>query len=192
MITDSRQMVRLFFEPLWDKYEGSVRLGTLARLRRSQWESAEVIRNRQNARLQKMVRHAVATSPFYRERFEQARNRPSASGLNFRSGGPAVADQNRRARKPGRHPVHDLCRGPAGRKPRPAGRPARPSGSIATAGASKCGRARPSGRTNGRAGDWASPWPRSGAIRPGRVTLKNRLRLLAQGPGHLPGHHARR
>ena len=72
MIRIPDSMVRGLFEPLWDRYEGSVRLETLARLRRSQWESAKVISGHQEAMLQKMLRHAVASSPFYKERFGQA------------------------------------------------------------------------------------------------------------------------
>jgi len=71
-------MVRRVFEPLWDAYEGSVRLKTLAHLRQTQFLSPEEIRAEQGRRLQAMVQHAVTTSPFYRERFAAAGIDPAA------------------------------------------------------------------------------------------------------------------
>ncbi len=65
-------IVRHVTEPAWDLYEGSVRLRTLRELRRSQWLTADALRTRQEQGLQAMVRHAAATSPFYRERFAAA------------------------------------------------------------------------------------------------------------------------
>ncbi|HPF70040.1 MAG TPA: phenylacetate--CoA ligase family protein [Candidatus Krumholzibacteria bacterium] len=65
-------LVRTVFEPLWDRYEGSVRLRTLNELRQSQWLPADTVRARQEAGLQAIVRHAAATSRFYRERFRAA------------------------------------------------------------------------------------------------------------------------
>ncbi|MFN2371526.1 MAG: phenylacetate--CoA ligase family protein [Candidatus Krumholzibacteriia bacterium] len=65
-------IVRTVCEPAWDLYEGSVRLRTLRELRQSQWLPAAALQARQEAGLQAMVRHAAATSPFYRERFAAA------------------------------------------------------------------------------------------------------------------------
>ncbi len=64
--------VRHLFEPLWDRYESSQRLRTLAHLRRTQWLPAATIKAEQDAKLQRMVRHATATSSFYRARFAEA------------------------------------------------------------------------------------------------------------------------
>ncbi len=60
------------FEPLWDRYEGSRRLRTLRALQRSQWWSPEELEAARSQRLQEMVAHAAATSPFYAERFAAA------------------------------------------------------------------------------------------------------------------------
>ena len=65
-------LVRNVFHPLWDRYEGSVRLRNLRALRRSQFDSPDAIHARQGQELAVMVRHAAATSPFYRERFASA------------------------------------------------------------------------------------------------------------------------
>ena len=71
-------LVRGVFEPLWDRYEGSQRLRTLDRLRRSQWLPAAELAADQAVRLQAMVRHACATCPFYRDRFAAAGIDPAA------------------------------------------------------------------------------------------------------------------
>jgi phenylacetate-coenzyme A ligase PaaK-like adenylate-forming protein len=65
-------LVRNFFEPLWDIYEGSVRLKTLHHLRESQFHSPEQILEEQNRKLGIMVRHAARTSPFHGQRFRDA------------------------------------------------------------------------------------------------------------------------
>ena len=65
-------LVRHVFEPLWDLYEGSVRLKTLREMRASQFWPRERILALQSERLNRMVRHAAATSPFHRERFAAA------------------------------------------------------------------------------------------------------------------------
>jgi len=62
-------MVRRVFEPLWDAYEGSVRLKTLAELRQTQYWLPADLRAQQDRRLRAMVRHAVDTCLFYRDRF---------------------------------------------------------------------------------------------------------------------------
>ncbi len=71
-------LVRSFFEPLWDVYEGSVRLKTLRSLRRTQFHSPERIRAEQDRMLALIVGHAVRTSPFYRRRFAEAGIDPAA------------------------------------------------------------------------------------------------------------------
>ncbi len=78
MIRLPDSLVRHLFEPLWDRYEGSVRLATLARLRQSQWRSRAEIEAGQNLLLRQLVSHAAATSPFYRSRFAKAGIEPSA------------------------------------------------------------------------------------------------------------------
>jgi len=77
MIRIPDKMVRHLFEPMWDLYEGSVRLATLNRLRRTQWLSPEEIVAAQEKKLQLMIRHAADTCPFYRERFAGAGVDPS-------------------------------------------------------------------------------------------------------------------
>ncbi len=71
-------LVRAVFEPLWDRYEGSVRLRTLRDLRRAQWRPQAELEAAQRQALQKMVAHACRTSPFYRDRFAAAGVDPSA------------------------------------------------------------------------------------------------------------------
>jgi len=65
-------LVREVFEPLWDTYEGSVRLKTLRHLQRTQYHAAQEIRRAQDRALSRLVAHAVETCPFYRERFDAA------------------------------------------------------------------------------------------------------------------------
>ncbi len=65
-------LVRNIFEPLWDTYERSVRLATLHRLRKTQFYTHDQILLKQNRRLRAVVQHAASTSPFYRNRFDEA------------------------------------------------------------------------------------------------------------------------
>lgn len=65
-------LVRNVFEPLWDVYEGSVRLQTLKILQRTQYYSAAQIRAAQDEALTRIVSHAASTCPFYRQRFAEA------------------------------------------------------------------------------------------------------------------------
>ncbi len=65
-------LVRELFEPLWDKYENSVRLATLRKLEKSQWLPAKDLQAASNKKLRLMCEHAVATSTFYNRRFAQA------------------------------------------------------------------------------------------------------------------------
>lgn len=71
-------LVREVFHPLWDVYEGSVRLKTLRELRRTQFDDPETIRRRQDEALGRIVRHAVGTCPFHRRRFADAGIDPAA------------------------------------------------------------------------------------------------------------------
>jgi phenylacetate-CoA ligase len=66
------------FEPAWDLYDRSVRLRTLRELRRTQWDTPEAVRRRQEQALQVMLRHAAATCAFYRDRFAAAGLDPAA------------------------------------------------------------------------------------------------------------------
>jgi len=71
-------LVQKVFEPLWDSYEGSVRLKTLRDLEKSQWLSPGDLLTAANLKLGLMCEHAASTSPFYRKRFEDAGISPSA------------------------------------------------------------------------------------------------------------------
>lgn len=71
------RIVGRVFEPLWDLYEGSVRLKTKKELDRSQWWPAERLQAMANDKLRRMCEHAVRTSPFYRDRFSRAGIDPS-------------------------------------------------------------------------------------------------------------------
>ncbi len=59
------------FEPLWDAYEGSVRLKTMRELAARQFDTPEALRERRSTRLAAVVREA-ATMPFWRDRFVAA------------------------------------------------------------------------------------------------------------------------
>lgn len=72
------KIVQSVFEPLWDVYEGSVRLKTLKELERSQWLSPEDMQAAANLKLGLMCEHAFSTSPFYRRRFEESGITPSS------------------------------------------------------------------------------------------------------------------
>ncbi len=65
-------MVAAVFEPVWDRYENSVRLASLRSLRQAQWQSLDDYEKHQCAELKKIIRHAVDTCPFYRDRFTAA------------------------------------------------------------------------------------------------------------------------
>jgi len=65
-------LVRQLFQPLWDVYEGSVRLKTMGELEKSQWLSIDELQAAANTKLGLLCRHAVETSSFYRERFAEA------------------------------------------------------------------------------------------------------------------------
>jgi len=71
-------LVSGIFEPAWDLYDRSARLKTLRELRRTQWDTPEVVRARQETALRTMVAHAASTCAFYRERFAAAGLDPRA------------------------------------------------------------------------------------------------------------------
>src|SRR5260221_4424551 len=66
----------LFQKVLFPAWESRLRrrptLGHLSRLERTQWCSAEELRDFQDAELQKLLRHAWAHAPHYRRRVEEA------------------------------------------------------------------------------------------------------------------------
>lgn len=64
--------VRHVSEPLWDLYEGSVRLRTYRKLKKTQWASSRTLADAQNRMLRDICRHAAATSTLYRDRFHAA------------------------------------------------------------------------------------------------------------------------
>jgi phenylacetate-CoA ligase len=65
-------------EPAWDCFERSVRLSTYRRLERDQFDAPAALATRRARRLNRIVRHAYATSPFYRERLDEAGIDPAA------------------------------------------------------------------------------------------------------------------
>jgi len=65
-------------EPAWDLYERSVRLRTYRRLELDQFDTPGALADRRAKRLNLIVRHAAATSPFYRRRFDAAGIDPAA------------------------------------------------------------------------------------------------------------------
>lgn len=66
------------FEPAWDLYERSVRLRTFRALARHQYDPPEVLAARQRQRLNALLQHAAATSPFHRRRLKAAGIEPEA------------------------------------------------------------------------------------------------------------------
>lgn len=72
-------LVRHISEPLWDLYERSARLSSLRRLRRFQYYPTVQVRLRQDERLAPILRHAAATSEYYRERFAAVGFRPGSA-----------------------------------------------------------------------------------------------------------------
>lgn len=64
-------------EPVWDLYEGSVRLRTFRQLARSQFDAPEALASRRQQRLGALVRHAADQSPFHARRLRAAGIDPS-------------------------------------------------------------------------------------------------------------------
>ncbi len=71
-------LVGRIMEPAWDLYERSVRLRTCHRLALDQYDAPAALARRRGIRLNRIVRHAVATSPFHRRRFADAGLDPAA------------------------------------------------------------------------------------------------------------------
>jgi phenylacetate-CoA ligase len=65
-------LIRTVIGPLWARWERSPYLRHYRRLVRSQYDTPEVIRDRQWATVQAMLRHAYDAVPFYRRRFDEA------------------------------------------------------------------------------------------------------------------------
>ncbi len=65
-------LVARLWEPLWDLKERSVRLQTYRELYRHQFDDPSSLAVRRRRRLQALLRHAMATSPFHRERLRAA------------------------------------------------------------------------------------------------------------------------
>lgn len=169
--------VRHLFEPLWDRYEGSRRLATLARLRASQWRPAAEIRADQEAALRRLVRHAAATCPFYRERFAAAGIDPERVGsIADLAGLPLLTKADVRERTP---EILSGAFAPA------ALVPAKTGGSTGEALRVFCDRAGIERRAGAalRADEWSGwrlgqPMAAVWGNPPVPRTLKNRLRLL--------------
>lgn len=90
------------FEPLWDLYERSVRLRTYRSLRDRQFDPPEALAERRVRRLGRIVRHAAATSPFYRDRFAAAGIDPAAvRDISDLAGLPPLTKADVRANTPG-------------------------------------------------------------------------------------------
>jgi len=70
--------VGLVVEPAWDLYERSVRLDTFRSLARDQFDAPSALARRRAERLNRIVRHAAATSPFHRRRLAEAGIDPAA------------------------------------------------------------------------------------------------------------------
>jgi phenylacetate-CoA ligase len=69
--------IRHVLYPLWEVKNRSRRLSIAAQLERSQYESIDVLRDRQWRALQRLVAHAYATCPFYRTRFDERGLKPA-------------------------------------------------------------------------------------------------------------------
>src|SRR5947209_16669596 len=65
-------LIRPFVGPLWAWWERSPYLRHYRRLKRTQFDQPDTIRARQWAAARAIVRHAYATVPFYRDRFDAA------------------------------------------------------------------------------------------------------------------------
>lgn len=69
-------LIRTAIGPLWAKWERSSYLRHYRVLKKTQFDSPEVVRARQWERIKSLLHHAYATVPFYRERFDQKGIRP--------------------------------------------------------------------------------------------------------------------
>jgi phenylacetate-CoA ligase len=69
-------IVRHAVAPLWARWEGSSYLLDYRTLKETQYDPPEVVRSHQWQAIAKLVRHAHATSPFWRKRLDRAGVRP--------------------------------------------------------------------------------------------------------------------
>ncbi len=72
------RITRRVIAPLWARWENSPYLRHYRRLRRTQFDDPEIIQQRQWIALEKLLRHAYATVPFYRARMKSAGLTPRA------------------------------------------------------------------------------------------------------------------
>jgi phenylacetate-CoA ligase len=95
------RLIRQVIGPLWARWEGSPYLRHQRYLERTQYDRPQTIRHRQLQQVQAIVRHAYATVPFYRQRwdaaglhpedlctFEDFRSFPLLTKADIRSAGP--------------------------------------------------------------------------------------------------------
>jgi phenylacetate-CoA ligase len=71
-------LIRTVIGPLWARWEGSPYLRHYRRLRRTQFDPPQAVRERQWAGLRDILRHACRTVPFYRDRLAAAGLSPEA------------------------------------------------------------------------------------------------------------------
>jgi phenylacetate-CoA ligase len=64
-------LIRNAIGPLWARWEGSPYLKHYRRLLQTQYDDPQTIRSRQWGAVSEMLRHAYATVPYYRERFDR-------------------------------------------------------------------------------------------------------------------------
>ncbi len=69
-------LIRKVIGPLWARWERSPYLRHLRVLKRTENDDPETIRNRQWTALQALLKHAYATVPYYRRRFDEEGIRP--------------------------------------------------------------------------------------------------------------------
>jgi phenylacetate-CoA ligase len=72
-----RYFTRFLVAPAWAAWEGSPYLRNYRELKRTQFDSAERIRERQLSRLQKILHHAYETAPYYRTLWDEHGIRPN-------------------------------------------------------------------------------------------------------------------
>jgi phenylacetate-CoA ligase len=72
------RMIQWILGPLWARWEKSPYLRRYRQLLRSQFDDPVTIRARQWNAVEKLIHHAFATVPFYRNRFEHLRLSPAA------------------------------------------------------------------------------------------------------------------
>jgi phenylacetate-CoA ligase len=70
------RIIHHLLAPAWARWEQSDYLGRLSVLRRTQYDSPEVVQARQWERLGQVLRHAYETVPFYRRRFDECSLHP--------------------------------------------------------------------------------------------------------------------